>query len=1052
MRRLLLNAILFIIHKHHHVAHGNAIDYEDFASILSSEADIETNAIADGSTTEKVSVWWDNTIDFSWDEAYRLEDDVRNRRGLRGGEGEQIDATTPPRRRMKNKLAKGKNKARPKPPQTKEALYPFLVCDHSKGKSGYDRMKEVQQAASKWTVVLLNGSQRTCFLTGTTASIADYLDDNDFAVIPFTSSMKMRLGVLEEMHYLMDSQKELDVKLAVQVAPWTVLDDDSETLNDTAENILNDIKDMLNVRQNRNLEAGGQRKLSERFEVLAVRTQNADNRAQIWHRGLSDDNKCSNLFDSLSFELDEDDLVVTYIFDQEEVSIDCATSFLASLAVQKDVVSISLSTSVETMNVEAQWITQSGKEDERPWFDAGLTGKGQVVSVSDTGLDVDNCYFWDATGEVDKDTKKDNDFSRRKVVQYYAHENGKEADLGHGTHVSGTIVGHKADDGKKESVGFADGVAKGAKVAFFDMGNDQGTNLSLPNDMTKLFKPGIEGAGAMIHNGSWGRLVHYDVISKAFDRFAYQNEDFLAVVAAGNLGNDAEAIIEPANAKNVIAVGASQSHGKDLYWYDKGMDYVAYFSSVGPTEDDRIKPDIVAPGRTLLSAGARQNKVGECDDNERPKVGDTIKNNVGLSFSQGTSMASPVVAGTAALVRQYFQDGYYPSGKPNAPDAMTPTAALMKAVILNGGQPLTGIDNVSSTKPSSPYDSAQGFGRLSLIDSLPLSGANSLQAKIVDRTEIANDETHTVTVQIDKQNGCDISDLSATLVWTDPPAASGCQACLLNDLDLYIDHVGGGNAEKHYPNGHGGKDDLNNVERIRFEVDHGESFEISVYASNLSTASQSYSLVVTGCLSSGGSSSAAPTPTPTSSPTPLPTDPGTKSIETTYDSDDHDSGVMFDITATHTVTIESMDIHVSSTSNEEIEIFTKIGSHEGFESSPKRWSRIGVLEVKGKGTNHHTPIPRYSFSPIRIDENKMQAFYITLCHSDTMLYTKGRKVGDIFVSNSDLAIHEGTGVGYPFTSTTKKRVFNGVLNYIVDGEGSGSTPTHELETTFDQKP
>lgn len=171
------------------------------------------------------------------------------------------------------------------------------------------------------------------------------------------------------------------------------------------------------------------------------------------------------------------------------------------------------------------------------------------------------------------------------MVQYFAQANDSEQDLGHGTHVTGTIVGHKADNGKKESTGFADGVAKGAKVAFFDIGNDQGEisrihfcislhattksiivaiiiiiffiltglNLSLPNDLTKLFKPGIEGAGAMIHSASWGRLVHYDVISKAFDRFAYQNDDFLAVVAAGNMGNQANAIIEPANAKNVIA-------------------------------------------------------------------------------------------------------------------------------------------------------------------------------------------------------------------------------------------------------------------------------------------------------------------------------------------------------------------------------------------------------------------------------------------------------------------------------------------------------------------
>lgn len=474
---------------------------------------------------------------------------------------------------------------------------------------------------------------------------------------------------------------------------------------------------------------------------------------------------------------------------------------------------------------------------------------------------------------------------------------------------------------------------------------------------------------------------------------------------------------------------------------------MAYFSSIGPTEDDRIKPDIVAPGRTLLSAGARKNKVGECDGNQRPKVGDTINNNIGLSFSQGTSMAAPVVSGTAALVRQYFQEGYYPSGKPNADDALTPTGSLMKAVLLNGGQPLIGIDNVSSTKPSSPYDSAQGFGRVSLIDSLPLSGSNSLQAKIIDRASIENDETNTLTVKIDKENGCTITDLSATLVWTDPPAAAGCQSCLLNDLDLSIDRVGGGNAKTYYPNGHGSKDDLNNVERIRFEVKDGESFDVTVYGENLSTSSQRYSLVVTGCLASEVNTSSAPTPSPTQTPT----DPGTNSIETTYDSDDHEAGVMFDVTAMHTVTIESIDIHVSMTSKEDIEIFTKTGSHEGYESSKKRWNKMGTVEVTGRGKNQHTQIPKFGFSPIRINENNVQAFYITLCDSDSLLYTKGNGVGNIFVSNFDLAIHEGTGVAFRFGTITKKRVFNGVLNYVVEGEGSDdSVETDMLETTFDQ--
>ncbi len=50
-------------------------------------------------------------------------------------------------------------------------------------------------------------------------------------------------------------------------------------------------------------------------------------------------------------------------------------------------------------------------------------------------------------------------------------------------------------------------------------------------------------------------------------------------------------------------------------------------------------------------------------------------------------MATPVVAGSAALVRQYFMDGYYPSGKRNEADKRTPSGALIKAVMISGGPP-----------------------------------------------------------------------------------------------------------------------------------------------------------------------------------------------------------------------------------------------------------------------------------------------------------------------------------------------------------------------------
>ena len=95
----------------------------------------------------------------------------------------------------------------------------------------------------------------------------------------------------------------------------------------------------------------------------------------------------------------------------------------------------------------------------------------------------------------------------------------------------------------------------------------------------------------------------------------------------------------------------------------------------GPTVDGRIKPDLIAPGIGITSANG-YSEPGECR----------------VSTSSGTSLSSPLLAGTAALVRQYFTDGYYPEGKQPTENGFVPMAALIKAVLVNSGERLTGSE------------------------------------------------------------------------------------------------------------------------------------------------------------------------------------------------------------------------------------------------------------------------------------------------------------------------------------------------------------------------
>jgi subtilisin family serine protease len=297
---------------------------------------------------------------------------------------------------------------------------------------------------------------------------------------------------------------------------------------------------------------------------------------------------------------------------------------------------------------------------------------------------------------------------------------------------------------------------------------------------------------------------------------------------------------------------------------------VADFSSRGPTLDGRIKPDVLAPGQQIISARSDGDpNSGNCDRAD-------------LVPMQGTSMATPIGAGAAALVRQYFTDGFYPSGAANPEDARSPSAALIKAIIIASGAESGGSvesDDGSTNLVTAIPSYYQGFGRILLDAALSFNNTDDADLYLVDSpdVELSTSEYHQYCVLASPVNirspMCDHQALSdvklsqcmrpfkATLVWTDPPGSVTSAIQLVNDLDLSVsmpamNRLWMGN-NHHYPdqNGylHKAWDVLNNVEQVTLDIipdvfDQGvdQYLSIRVRGTNVPKGPQAYSLVLNG--------------------------------------------------------------------------------------------------------------------------------------------------------------------------------------------------------------
>ena len=228
---------------------------------------------------------------------------------------------------------------------------------------------------------------------------------------------------------------------------------------------------------------------------------------------------------------------------------------------------------------------------DMPLYSHNVTGKGQIVTVIDSGVDARSCYFFDSENNLPVNVTN---FKHRKIVRYDAFADTNDFPNGHGTHVSGIILGNANCENCAAKL--FNGHAPDAKLYFVDAGYEsQSLDLGAKYDFDDVLKQS-HNLGSSIMSNSWGYPPRFSLtVQQMFDDIGYKNPNITFFFGSGNSKRSFD-VYAPANSKNIIGVGGTNKPEADTeFSTDQNHFYVQ-------NEKGDTQKCIFESGKNVLSA------------------------------------------------------------------------------------------------------------------------------------------------------------------------------------------------------------------------------------------------------------------------------------------------------------------------------------------------------------------------------------------------------------------------------------------------------------------